>query len=262
MVAAQAIVEQPKLVFQLSSGDLNPLHMDRVVTLTGLYKRKRFRDKETRQPLPQRAGGAHGVPPGRIRPTYDRYSIPKIQSVARKASETLGAHPAALGRGALHRGDRSRQEGLRRGRPRHQRGGGEHRAVPPVHLREQLRLPRRQHPRAARPHAAPTIRRCLRVGPGDVDLYDYWMNIHFPGLRTLGAARAGRDLRAAAEAGLQLPRPAGAVRHDDEAARDAPGDAHRARRARGDLQLRRSAGAGDAGGRVPGRARRRRRTSA
>ena len=47
MVAAQAIVEQPKLVFQLSSGDLNPLHMDRVVTLTGLYKRKRFRDKET-----------------------------------------------------------------------------------------------------------------------------------------------------------------------------------------------------------------------
>ena len=42
MVAAQAIVEQPKLVFQLSSGDLNPLHIDRVVTLTGLYKRKRF----------------------------------------------------------------------------------------------------------------------------------------------------------------------------------------------------------------------------
>ena len=33
MVAAQAMVEQPQLVFQLSSGDLNPLHMDRVVTL-------------------------------------------------------------------------------------------------------------------------------------------------------------------------------------------------------------------------------------
>ena len=47
MVAAQAIVEQPKLVFQLSSGDLNPMRMDRVTTLTGLYKRKRFRDKET-----------------------------------------------------------------------------------------------------------------------------------------------------------------------------------------------------------------------
>ena len=39
MAAAQACVEQPALVFQLSSGDLNPLHMDRVVTLTGLYKR-------------------------------------------------------------------------------------------------------------------------------------------------------------------------------------------------------------------------------
>src|SRR6516162_177978 len=47
MVAAQAMVEQPKLVFQLSSGDLNPLRIDRVVTLTGLYKRQRFQDKET-----------------------------------------------------------------------------------------------------------------------------------------------------------------------------------------------------------------------
>ena len=47
MVAAQACVEQPALVHQLSSGDLNPLHIDRVVTLTGLYKRKRFQDKET-----------------------------------------------------------------------------------------------------------------------------------------------------------------------------------------------------------------------
>src|SRR5262249_10138780 len=89
MVAAQAIVEQPKLGFQLSSGDLNPLHMDRVVTLTGLYKRKRFRDKETgNRFLNELAARMEFRPVDEA--AYNRFSIPKIQSVARKASETLG----------------------------------------------------------------------------------------------------------------------------------------------------------------------------
>jgi len=47
MVAAQACVEQPKLVHQLASGDLNPSRIGRVTTLTGLYKRQRFQSKET-----------------------------------------------------------------------------------------------------------------------------------------------------------------------------------------------------------------------
>ena len=81
-----------------------------------------------------------------------------------------GAHPPALGRGALHRGRRSDQEGLRRGRSGHHRGGGEHRAVPPVHLREQLHLPRRQHPRAARPDAA------RRSGAADVGARERWIS--------------------------------------------------------------------------------------
>src|SRR3954468_12073098 len=89
MVAAQAIVEQPKLVFQLSSGDLNPLHMDRVVTLTGLYKRKRFRDKETGNRFLNELAARMEFRPVE-QASYDRYSIPKIQSVARKASEPLG----------------------------------------------------------------------------------------------------------------------------------------------------------------------------
>ena len=152
MVAAQAIVEQPKLVFQLSSGDLNPLHMDRVVTLTGLYKRKRFRDKETGNRFLNELAARMEFRPvdqADVRPVLD----PEDPERRAQGVRDAGAHPAALGRGPLHGGDRSLQQGLRRDRPRHQRGGGEHRAVPPVHLREQLHLPRRQHPRAARSHA-------------------------------------------------------------------------------------------------------------
>src|SRR5678815_3233168 len=73
MVSAQACVEQPKLVFQLSSGDLNPLHMDRVVTLTGLYKRKRFQDKETGNKFVNELAARMEFRPV-TQETYDRYS--------------------------------------------------------------------------------------------------------------------------------------------------------------------------------------------
>src|SRR4029078_13649608 len=38
MVSAQPCVEQPKMVHQLASGDLNGARIGRVTTLTGLYK--------------------------------------------------------------------------------------------------------------------------------------------------------------------------------------------------------------------------------
>ena len=89
----------------------------------------------------------------------------------------------------------------------------------------------------------------LTWGPEKLDLYDYWMNIHFPGLARWVLPELDETYALEAEAGLQLPRPARAVRHDDQAARHAHRAAHRARQARGDLQLRRSAGAGLARGR-------------
>src|SRR5918912_1987056 len=46
-VAAQACVEEPRLVHQASTGDSNPNNMRRIVELLGLYKRKHFLEKET-----------------------------------------------------------------------------------------------------------------------------------------------------------------------------------------------------------------------
>src|SRR6185503_8586816 len=89
MVAAQAIVGEPKLVYQLSSGDLNPLHMDRVVTLTGLYKRQRFTDKETGNKFVNALAARMEFRPV-VQAHYDRYSIPAIKRVAKQASDTLG----------------------------------------------------------------------------------------------------------------------------------------------------------------------------
>src|SRR5205823_7867511 len=45
-VAAQACVEQPKLVHQAATGDSNPNNMERIVGLVGLYRRQEELKKE------------------------------------------------------------------------------------------------------------------------------------------------------------------------------------------------------------------------
>jgi long-chain acyl-CoA synthetase len=180
MVAAQAIVEQPKLVFQLSSGDLNPLHMDRVVTLTGLYKRKRFRDKETGNRFLNELAARMEFRPV-TQESYDRFSIPKIQSVARKASETLARIRPRWGAGRftavidrfkkgfdeLDRVTSEAAENIELFRP---------------FIFDNSYIFRADNIRALRDRMPPDDQAKLVWGPEHVDIYDYWMNIHFPGL--------------------------------------------------------------------------------
>ena len=210
-----------------------------------------------RQQVPERAGGPDGVPPGH-RGALRSVLAAHLQPGGQADLEDAGAHSAQLGRRPLLRVRRPHEEGLRRDRARHDRGRREHHALPPLHLRERLRLQGGQHPRAARPADArgPAEAELGAREAGPLRLLD---EHPLPGPGALGAARAGRDLRGAPQAGLQLPRPAGALRRDDQAARDADGAAHRARQARGDLQLRRPARAGVAHRGLPAGAERGRR---
>ena len=86
----------------------------------------------------------------------------------------------------------------------------------------------------------------LTWGPETLDFYDYWMNVHFPGLEKWVFPELD-------ETYAQRPKQVYSY-HDllelfDTTTKlhaTASGAAHRARRARGGLQLRRPAGAGDA----------------
>ena len=182
MVAAQAIVEQPKLVFQLSSGDLNPLHMDRVVTLTGLYKRQRFTDKETGNKFLNELAARMEFRPV-TEESYDRLLDPGHPARREEGVGDARPHPAALGRGAVHRGHRSRQEG------RSTRSIGS-----PPRRRRTSSCSAPSSSRTATSSGPTTSARCatacapedqqqLCLGAGERStIYDYWMNIHFPGL--------------------------------------------------------------------------------
>ena len=60
-VAAQACVEEPRLVYQAATGDSNPANMERIISLVGLYKRKHFKEKETGIKVLNEACRSHGA---------------------------------------------------------------------------------------------------------------------------------------------------------------------------------------------------------
>jgi long-chain acyl-CoA synthetase len=180
MVAAQAIVAQPKLVFQLSSGDLNPMRMDRVTTLTGLYKRQRFRDKATGNKFVNELAARMEFRPV-TQEHFDRYSLPTIQRVAKRVSDTLGRIRPRWGAGRFT----AVVDRVKKGFDEIQRVTNE--ATENIELFrpfifENAYVFRADNIRALRDRLTPEDQERLTWGPEKLDLYDYWMNIHFPGL--------------------------------------------------------------------------------
>jgi long-chain acyl-CoA synthetase len=180
MVAAQAIVEQPKLVFQLSSGDLNPMYMDRVTTLTGLYKRKRFRDKETGNRFVNELAARMEFRPV-TQEHFDKFSLPRFNRVAKEISKTLGKIRPGWGAGRFT----AVVDRVKKGFDEMDRVTTE--AAENIELFrpfifENAYVFRADNIRALRDRMPAEDQAKLTWGPEKLDLYDYWMNIHFPGL--------------------------------------------------------------------------------
>ena len=85
-VTAQALVEEPELVFQVSSGDTNPSKLGRLVDLLGLFKREHFRGK---------AGGnrflnevAARMEAQAVKPeSFEKYSLPILHKATKKRGD-------------------------------------------------------------------------------------------------------------------------------------------------------------------------------
>src|SRR5436190_8507023 len=181
MAAAQACVEQPPMVFQLCSGDLNPLHMDRVVTLTGLYKRKRFQDKESGNKFLNELVARMEFRPV-SQDVYEARSIPMVNKVARKAARALGKVRPRWGAGRFTEViDR-----LKKGLDEVERVTNE--AAKNIELFrpfifENAYILRADNARALFDRLSPEDQKLVQWGPQHIDWYEYWMNIHFPGLQ-------------------------------------------------------------------------------
>ncbi len=179
MVAAQACVEQPKIVHQLAVGDSNPCTINRIVTLTGLYKRNRLREKEGNKLLNELMARMEARPVDYE--VYRRWSFPQMRKVVGKVSDTLDkVRPAWGGErfGAL-------VDRLKKGVDEVMRVTGEAESNIDLFLpftRDNEYVFRSDNIRALRDRMPQADRELLPWKPESIDWYEYFMDIHFPGL--------------------------------------------------------------------------------
>ncbi|HET6281565.1 MAG TPA: AMP-binding protein, partial [Polyangia bacterium] len=181
MVAAQACVEQPKLVHQLSSGDLNPLYIDRVTTLTGLYKRRRFQDKETGNRFLNELAARMEFRPV-SEEAYEARSIPMFNRVVKRTSAALARIRPGWGAGRFTELlDRAKKNVDEMERVTDEAAKNIELFRPFIF--ENKYVFRADNVRALRDRFSADDQARLRWGPERLDWYDYWMNVHFPGLQ-------------------------------------------------------------------------------
>ena len=193
-VSAEACVAEPKLVYQAATGDSNPNNMDRIVGLVGLYKRKHFQDKETGNKLINRIA-ARMEPRTVDTSTFDKFSVPMFNSAARKASSMLDrARPRWGGGRAVEVIDRLKEsvdrveeitnettEAFEMFRPFTIENAYIFRSDNVRNLFEKIRSDERG---------------LLNWHPEKFDWYDYWLNVHLPGLKKWVFPTLEEDMRA------------------------------------------------------------------
>src|ERR1051326_5496695 len=193
-VAAEAIEREPRLVYQAATGDSNPNTMDRIVGLVGLYKRKHFVEKEGGFKLVNEFVArmeSKPVTPER----FDMMSTPMVNAAAKKASALLDRVRPRWGGGRLtdivdsaksavgrvEEFTRETKEAFDMFRPFMVDNAYIFRADNVRSLFSQLREDERQ---------------LLKWNPEAFDWYDYWMNVHFPGLKKWVFPKLEEDMRA------------------------------------------------------------------
>src|SRR5499427_1995618 len=87
-VAAQACVEEPRLVHQAATGDSNPNDMERIIGLVGLFTRQQEMEKKEGLRLFREISAR--IEPFRVTPErFDATSVPMMNSAAKKVSSLL-----------------------------------------------------------------------------------------------------------------------------------------------------------------------------
>ncbi len=181
MVAAQACVEEPALVHQLASGDLNPSRIGRVTTLTGLYKRQRFQNKETGNKWLNELAARMEFRPVSYE-EYDRTSLPLVSRVTEKVSDALDRIRPRWGGGRFANWVDQVKKKVDDVKRITKEASRDIDLFRPFILDNEYVL-RADHIRALRDRVPPQERALVPWSPETIDWYDYFMNIHFPALQ-------------------------------------------------------------------------------
>jgi len=193
-VAAEACVEEPRLVHQAATGDTQPNEMRRIVGLLGLYKRKHFQEKETGFKIVNEIAArmeARPVTPAR----FDKTSTPMVNAAAKKVSGLLDRVRPRWGGGTLADViDRAKQT-IERVEELTSETAEAFEMFRPFMV-ENAYIFRADNVRSLFSRIRKDERHLLPWHPETIDWYDYWMNVHFPGLKKWVFPTLEEDMRA------------------------------------------------------------------
>jgi long-chain acyl-CoA synthetase len=187
------IDDKPPLVFQVCSGDSNPNDMKRIVGLVGLYKREHFRDKETGNKLVNRVAGMVEAMPVTHR-TYELTSAPMLNKLARRANSLLDRASPRWGGGRIGNIVSDLQKSVDKfERTTHETVAAFDMFKPFMIDNEYLY--RADNIRALMSLVKEKEKSLLPWYPGELDWYNYWLKVHFPGLRKWVLPQLEEDLK-------------------------------------------------------------------
>src|SRR6267378_6337504 len=194
MVTAQACIEQPALVHQAATGDSNPNNMDRIIGLVGLYKRKHFQEKESGFKLANQIA-ARMEPRPVSTSSFEKLSVPMFNSAAKKASSLLERSRPRWGGGrAVEVIDRVKSGIDRIEEITHETAEAFDMFRP--FTVENAYIFRSDNVRALFARIREDEQGLLSWDPEKFDWYDYWLNIHLPGLKKWVFPTLEEDMRA------------------------------------------------------------------
>jgi long-chain acyl-CoA synthetase len=178
--AAQACVEEPHLVFQAATGDSNPNNMERIIGLVGLDKRKHFEEKETGVKFLNQIA-SHIEPRPVSTSHYEKTSMPMFNSTAKKASSLLERVRPRWGGGRVGEVIDLMKNSVERVEELTRETSEAFDMFRPFTV-ENAYVFRSDNVRSLFERISEDERSLLTWNPEKFDWYDYWLNIHLPGL--------------------------------------------------------------------------------
>jgi len=180
--AMNALVDDnPPLVFQASSGDSNPNDMKRIVGLVALYKRQHFEDKETGSKIANKIAGMIETTTITQR-GYELTSAPMLNKIAKRADDLMDRVTPRWGGGRIGNVISDLKKTTEAFKESTETTMDAFAMFKPFMIDNEY-LYRSDNVRALMASLKERERHLLPWYPEKLDWYDYWLNVHFPGMR-------------------------------------------------------------------------------
>ena len=193
-VTAQACVEEPAMVHQAATGDSNPNDLKRIIGLLGLFRRKDVLEKDGGFRFLKEISAR--LEPRRVSPErFEATSVPMMNTAAKKLSSFLDKARPRWGGGRIVDAIEIVKERVDRVEELTTEAKEAFEMFRPFTI-ENAYVFRSDNVRAVFARIRQDEKDLLPWHPEKYDWYDYWLNIHMPGLQKWVFPKLEEDMRA------------------------------------------------------------------